>query len=172
MHEVKASLDAGRVPALSFEELRQRFNGIQICAVELFGEEALLEAVRMLDPRKYRPPMPDEFERRRAVDPGSVRPNATSERLSRSKSLVDVIRDQARLLGWTEESLCFCEGYERRPYAAGYGLVCYISDADKIGEVTRWSIEIIGPPPREVRARFYNQAVEQPWIRRAGQNKK
>lgn len=172
MHEVKAAFDAGRVQALAFEELRQRFNGIQTCAVELFGEEALLEAVRMLDPRRYRPPMPDEFERPRAVDPGSVRPDLAFERLARAKSLVDVIRDQALSLGWTEESLYFCEGYERRPYAAGYGLACYISDADKIGEVTRGSIEIIGPPPREVRARFYNQAVEQPWIRRAGQNKK
>jgi hypothetical protein len=34
---------------------------------------------------------------------------------------------------------------------------------DRICEVTRQSTEVIGPPPLEVRSRFYNPNVEQPW---------
>jgi hypothetical protein len=62
------------------------------------------------------------------------------------------------------ESLYFCDGYERRPIAASYGLVCYIGAQHRIGEVTRQSIELIGPPPSATRTRFYNPDVEQPWI--------
>lgn len=32
-------------------------------------------------------------------------------------------------------------------------------------EVTRQSIELIGPPPSETRTRFYNPDVEQPWVK-------
>jgi len=80
------------------------------------------------------------------------------------RELVDDIRDEALALGWTSERLYFSDGYERRPFAARYGLVCYVHTKDPIGEVTRQSIELIGPPPLEVRSRFYDPDVEQPWI--------
>ena len=44
--------------------------------------------------------------------------------------------------------------------------IILFGDQLSIGEVTRESIEIIGPPPRETRTRFYNPDVDQPWIRR------
>jgi len=36
----------------------------------------------------------------------------------------------------------------------------------------RPGIEIIGPPPTEVRTRFYNPDVDQPWIVRVDPTKK
>jgi len=166
MHAVKAAADAGRVPAESFNGLRQRFNEIQVQAITMFGEPTLLEAVRTLDSEKYRPPLPEEFEQVKVTEPAPTRTNAECERLARARGLVDEIRDQALALGWTMESLYFCDGYERHPVGPRYGVVCYVGIQDRIGEVTRQSIELIGPPPMETRSRFYNPDVEQPWIKR------
>lgn len=167
MHAVKAAAEAGRVPAPVFDEARQHFNAMQSAAVAMFGEAALLEAVRTMDTDAYRPPLPDEDEPPKPAAPVSPRPNPEAERLARARELVDAIRDQALALGWTMESLYFSDGYERRPFAARYGLVCYIHAQDRIGEVTRQSIELIGPPPLETRSRFYNPDVDQPWVRHA-----
>jgi hypothetical protein len=167
MHAVKAAADAGRVPVQAFDELRQRFNQMQIVAVTMFGEPALVDAVRTINAESYRPPLPDEYESPKPAAPIVPRPNPEAERLARARELVDAIRDQALALGWTLESLCFSDGYERRPFAARYGLVCYIHAQDRIGEVTRQSIELIGPPPLETRSRFYNPDVEQPWVTKA-----
>jgi hypothetical protein len=65
------------------------------------------------------------------------------ERGARARGLFDEIRHQALALGWTMESLYSSDGHERRPFAAGYGLVCYIGAEERIGEVTREWIEII-----------------------------
>ena len=166
MHGVKAAVDAGRVPAEAFDELRQRFNDVQSRAIRAFGEQVLLDALRNLDLEKYRPPLPEEFERVNVAEPIPAKATAESVRLARARGFVDGIRDQALALGWTMESLYFCEGYERHPIGPRYGLACYIGAECRIGEVTRHSIELIGPPPQEVRNRFYNPDVEQPWIKR------
>lgn len=166
MHAVKAAKDAGRVPAEAFDELRRRFNGVQTRAIEMFGAGALLEAVRTLDVERYRPPLPEEFWRVQSVTAPPERRTAESERLARARGLVDEIRDQALALGWTMERLYDSDGYDRRPSAAGYGLVCYIGAAERIGEVTRQSVELIGPAPMETRTRLYNPDVDQPWVRR------
>ena len=164
MHAVKAAADAGRVSDEAFNESRQRFNGIQDRAIEAFGEPRLIHAVRTLDLEKYRPPLPEEFEHTKPVEPPPASINRESESLARARGLVDAIRDQALTLGWTMESLYFSEGYERRPLGARYGLVCYIGQEERLGEVCRQSIELIGPGPRETRMRLYNPDVEQPWI--------
>ena len=46
------------------------------------------------------------------------------------------------------------------------GLVCFLKPGDRIGEVTLQSIEIIHPLPSEVRHRFYNPDVDQPWVKK------
>jgi hypothetical protein len=125
----------------------------------VFGEQKLLDAVRTLDLETYRPPLPDEFEKPKSVEPVPARTSPVSERLARARGLVDQIRDQALALGWSIDNLYFCGGYERHPIGPRYGLVC---------EVTRQSIEMIGPPPLEVRNRFYNRDVEQPWVKVVG----
>jgi hypothetical protein len=165
MHAVKAAADSGRVSAEVFNEIRQSFNEMQSLAVVMFGEAGLLEAVRTIDLDAYRPPLPDADEPPNTAAPVNPRPNPDAKRISRARELVDAIRDQALALGWTMESLYFSEGFERRPFAARYGLVCYIGAEDRLGEVTRQSIELIGPPPVETRSRFYNPDVEQPWLR-------
>ena len=166
MHAVKAAADSGRVPAEAFDELRQRFNEMQRVAVAMFGEPALVDAVRTISAESYRPPLPDECESPKPSAPIVPRSNPEAERLARARELVDAIRDQALAMGWTMESLYFSDGYERRPIGPRYGLVCYIHVQDRIGEVTRQSIELIGPPPLETRSRFYNPDVEQPWVKR------
>jgi hypothetical protein len=79
---------------------------------------------------------------------------------------VDAIRDRAISLGWKYDALYRVPENRRATFLLGGGLVCYLRDGWRIGDVTRQSIEIIGPPPPEVRQRFYNPDVEQPWIRR------
>jgi len=165
MHAVRDAVDAGRISKEAFEEVRVRFNAMQEQAVAIFGVETLLEAVRGLDFDRYRPPLPEEWEpiKTPAVP---VQRRAESERLARARALVNEIRDQALALGWSESRLYACQGYDRHPIRADYGLICYIGVDQRIGEVTRQSIELIGPPPRETRTHFYNQDVEQPWVRK------
>lgn len=165
MHAVKDAVDAGRISKEAFEEVRARFNAMQEQAVAIFGVETLLEAVRGLDLDRYRPPLPEEWEPIKAPSV-PVQRRAESERLARARALVDEIRDQALALGWSESRLYACQSYDRHSIRADYGLVCYIGVDQRIGEVTRQSIELIGPPPRETRTRFYNPDVEQPWVQR------
>ena len=78
---------------------------------------------------------------------------------------VDAVRDQARALGWSEAQLYRNRGRFRFPCGQDYGLVCFLEEDKRIGEVTRQSIEIIGPPPHENRLYFYNADVDQPWLK-------
>jgi len=166
MHAAKDAMNAGRVAPEAFDELRRRFNAIQVRAIEAFGEQALLESVRTIDMEKYRPPMPGEFEKQKPIELSTAAPTAGALRLVRARCLVDEIRDQALALGWTIRSLYFSDEYERHPSLAGYGLVCFIGASDHIGHVCRESTEIICPPPAKIRSRFYNPDVGQPWIRK------
>jgi hypothetical protein len=77
---------------------------------------------------------------------------------------VDTIRDQALALGWAEARLYQNRGQFRFPCGDDYGLVCFIGEAHRIGELTTQYIEIIGPSPLENCLRFYNPDVAQPWI--------
>jgi len=76
---------------------------------------------------------------------------------------VDAIRDRALALGWSERGLYQNRGQFRFPYGEDYGLVCFIGEEQRIGEVTKQYIEIVSPLPRENRLRFYNPDVPQPW---------
>ena len=161
----KQAATAGHLDTSAFEDLRLRFNAVHAWAVEHFSEAQLLAAAQTFRSCDYKPPLPEEFAKTKPVEPVPARTNPESERLPRARGLVDEIRNQALALGWTMASLYFSEGYERGPFAARYGLVCYIGQQDRVGEVTRQSIEIIGPPPVDARNRFYNPDVEQPWVK-------
>jgi hypothetical protein len=52
----------GQLTAKQYDELRTRFSAVHAWAVERFGEPILLEAVRALDPRTYRPPTVEDAE--------------------------------------------------------------------------------------------------------------
>ena len=153
----KKAATAGRLPPAAFEELRVRFNAMHEWAVERFGESCLLDAIRELDARDYAPPVAEPDAARRA-------PQSVESPLSEPLALVDEIRDRALALGWTHESLYAHAGSHRTAIGMNRGLVCFLKAADKIGEVTTHSIEII--LHNNVRQRFYNPNFDQPWMRR------
>lgn len=155
MQLAKMAADVGRLGRDEFEELRRRFNAMHAWAVEHFGETRLVDAVGNLDARDYAPPVPEPETPRQAPRPADI---AAAETVA----MVDAIRDRAMALGWTHESLYQAGGSARFALARDRGLVCYLKPGDRIGEVTTHAIEIIRP--NNVRQRFYNPDVEQPWI--------
>jgi len=163
MFALKQAVADGRVPEDAVKQTYKRFNALQEWAVSQFGEDALRKAMRHLDLGNYRPPRPLESPER--ISERAVVRTAENARLLREIGLVDMIRDAALAIGWKMERLYESEGFERRPFRREYGLVCYIGEQDKLGAVTRQSIEIIGPPPTHVVRRFYNPDVEQPWVK-------
>ena len=89
----------------------------------------------------------------------------TEKVLQSAVAKVDAIRDQALALGWSEARLYQNRGRLRFPFGGDYGLVCFIGEEQRVGEVTKQHVEIlVGSPPRESRLRFYNPDVDQPWL--------
>lgn len=157
MNLAKMSADAGQLGRDEFSNLRLRFNAVHEWAVEHFGEVALLDAVRNLDARDYAPPVPEPEPARRFTLPPDAAPSIAVAK-------VDAIRDRALALGWTHDSLYATGGSTRPTFGRERGLVCFLRPDDRIGEVTTHSIEIV--LANDVRQRFYNPNVDQPWIRR------
>ena len=181
MELAKQAIQSGRLTAQIFDKLRTRFNEIHAWAIEHLGDEALRAAVQSLDPRTYTPPRIDAFDGRsdRVRPPVKETPAVppylypqdgdwrfTQRVRSSAVPKVDAIRDQALALGWSEARLYQNRGRFRFPCGEDYGLVCFLDENKRIGEVTRQSIEIVGPPPNENRLRFYNPEVDQPWIKK------
>jgi len=160
MNLARSAHQAGQIDGEAYDELRAKFNTVHEWALEHFGEQSLSDAVRSLDARDYQPPVA-ELD----TPPGnSVTRNADADGSVKSIAMVDAICEQALALGWKRERLY---GTGRgRLFSQDRGLVSFLRPGDRIGEVSLQSIEIIGPPPTEVRQRFYNPDVDQPWIRR------
>jgi hypothetical protein len=159
MHMAKLSAAAGHLPQESFEELQARFNAIHGWASRQFGKDRLLDAIDDLDAREYHPPVAEPWQLYRPWP--SVSPANDGERVfvhhvsERAMALVHAIADLALALGWTHEALYQSQGHLRFPFGQDCGLVCFIGVEDRIGDVAGDAIEIIGPPPRELRCRFY-----------------
>ena len=159
-----AAAVGGRIPVAAFDDARARFNAIQEWAIEHLGEPELLEAIRRLRPDTYAPPVSEPLEpatssaevRPELRLPAGVHPDAVA--------MVDAISENARSLGWKDSALYRVPDNHRASWLTDCGLVCHIRQGWRIGEVTRQSIELVGPPPLGVRQRFYNPDVEQPWI--------
>ena len=182
MELAKQAIQSGRLTAQIFDKLRTRFNEIHAWAIEHLGEEALRSAVQSLNPKTYAPPRIDSLDRRPNAAPPvpKASPPAAAPYLypqdgdwrftqrvrSTAVPKVDAIRDQALSLGWREARLYQNRGRFRFPCGEDYGLVCFLDENKRIGEVTRQSIEIIGPTPQEYRLSFYNPEVDQPWIKK------
>jgi len=159
-----AAAVGGRIPVAAFDDARAKFNAIQEWAIEHLGEPVLLEAIRRLRPDTYAPPVAEPLSQATFSAevipehrlPAGVDPDAVA--------LVDAIREQAISLGWKHAALYRMPENCRAAWLADRGLVCHLRQEWRIGEVTRQSIELVGPAPLEVRQRFYNPDVEQPWI--------
>jgi len=187
MELAKKAQESGRIDPTAFDELRIRFNLIHSWAIDRFGEDALHRAVSEFNPKTYSPPTVDVVRRDHPQtypsndhDSDSSIQSADSylhpkdgdwhfsKKVSSSTiTKVNAIRDHAISLGWNEARLYQNRGQYRFPCGADYGLVCFINENNRIGEVTAEYIEIIGPPPRENRLRFYNPASDQPWTKKS-----
>ena len=154
----KQAAAAGKLSAAAFEDLRVRFNAVHEWALEHFGEERLLEAVRTMRAADYKPPVAKDDAPRvpatRSRESSHVAPEAVA--------MVDAISERALSLGWKRERLYGAGG--RGIFDPRRGLVCYLKPGDRIGEVTAQAIEIILKDG--VRQHFYNPDVEQPWLKR------
>lgn len=184
MSLVKKATLAGQLSPASFSDLKARFVRVHDWAMKNLDQAALQHAMNNLDAQAYLPPIPwksgdlDEQEAKTVPvepKPSHLCPAAGDFNFTHSVSpeavaKVDAIKDQALSLDWTEPSLYQNRGRFAFPYGEDYGLVCSLDGDRRIGEVTRQSIEIIVPGPREGRLRFYNRHVDQPWIKRPGEN--
>ncbi len=181
MHLAKKATQSGRSAAPAFDKLRARFNAVHAWAIDHLGEKVLRSAVQSLNLKTYVPPMLFPPEQRPAApsEPKVTSPDTrpylfpkdgdwrfTQRVRTSAVPKVDAIRDQALSLGWSEARLYQNRGRFRFPCGEDYGLVCFLDENKRIGEVTRQSIEIVGPPPNENRLRFYNPEVDQPWIKK------
>ena len=186
MAMAKKAMESGRLDPAAFDGLRTRFNDIHAWAVARFGEDDLLAAVRSLDPKTSPPPTlgmvqqdhPSSVSLSRPVPNPSTPPverylypkdgewRFTEKVPPSAVDKVDAIRDQALSLDWSEARLYQNRGRFRFPCGEDFGLVCFVDANERIGQVTRQYIEIIGPPPRENRLRFHNPDVDQPWLKR------
>ena len=143
--------------------LRARFNAVHDWAVEHFGEDQLLDAVRTLRAGAYKQPMADDEGPRVAV---ASAPRSTGDHVSpEAIALVDAIAERALSFGWKHERLYGTGG--KGSFDPQRGLVRFLKPSDRIGEVTAQSIEIIHPLPTEVRHRFYNPDADQPWVKKS-----
>ena len=158
----KKAATAGQLDAAAFENLRVRFNAVHEWALEHFGEDPLLEAVRTIRTADYTPPTPEDDGPRVPAPPPR---KSSGDHISRDViAMVDAISEQALSLGWKRERLYGTGG--NGAFDPRRGLVCFLKTGDRIGEITAQSIEIILPPPSEVRHRFYNPDVDQPWVKK------
>ena len=160
MAVAKRAASSGQFPPSAFEDLRLRFNAVHEWAVEHFGEAPLLAMLREFRSDGYDPPVADD--ERQPAPALCPRNSAADDILPEAVALVDSISEQAVSLGWKRQRLY--AGGRSRIFDPQRGLVCFLKAGDQIGEVTIQSIEIVGPPPRDVRQRFYNPDVDQPWI--------
>ncbi len=141
MTRAKESHVAGHMTAERFEELREAFNGVHAEAMARFNEHDLLRALDRLRPKHYDEPR--AFRGARDVgDAGRSSPcrKAVSPR---AVAQVDAIRDQAFALGWSHDALYATHGRFAFPCGQDYGLVCFLDDEDRIGNVTREYVEVL-----------------------------
>lgn len=164
----KKAATAGQLDAAAFEDLRRRFNAVHEWAVEHLGEAQLVAAARALRAGDYSPPVPDDDGPRVPLTRG--RKSAANLIPPEAIAMVDAISEHALSLGWKHERL-YGNG-NHGIFDPRRGLVCFLKPGDRIGEVTLQSIEIICQPPSEVRQRFYNPDVDQPWVKRIDVEKK
>lgn len=157
----KEAATTGHLSLAAFENLRVRFNSVHEWAVHHFGEALLLALVRTFHSGDYKPPVAEDDDPH--VPAPCERKAAVYDISAEAMALVHSISELALSLGWKHQRL-FAGG--SHIFAPERGLVSFLKPGDRIGEVTLQSIEIIHPLPSEVRHRFYNPDVDQPWIKK------
>ena len=149
----KRAASIGHLDAAAFEDLRVRFNAMHPWAVEHFSEAQLLAAVRTF----VRATTSRRCLRRSVHEVGGGNPLEAQPRNRTHRPREATGRSDSRPgagAGMDHGELVLLRGYERRPIGPRYGLVCYVGAKDRIGELTRQSIELIGLPPVDTKSRF------------------
>ena len=156
----KEAAKSKRIDPAGFEELRGRFSEIEAWALDRFGPQAILAAIRSLTPKAYDPPRAETESRR------PEHPARDDDRINRAIRLVDAIREKAVDLGWNLERLYRHEGFHKRPFAGTTGSSATSDRKTASAMLRARPLRSSGRQPRETRLRFYNPDVDQPWIRR------
>lgn len=152
----KRAHQSGKIKPAAWNTLRERFNAIHAWAIERLGEatEPGPTNVALPEPETLQPHPPRD-------DPGArefthrVSPEAVAQ--------VMAIRERAMSLGWSDQRLLGNTGRFGFPHGDDYGLVCFVENDTRLGEISRQSIELIQPAGHALR--FYNPDVEQPWFK-------
>ncbi len=169
--------EAGKLGAGTYSELLNRISHIYNMSLAQYEENDIKSAEQTFTPAKWKRHCERLAKPQESIiaghefNPISV-PTCSSYRYPADGSgayhpvsktaiaLVDAIRDKALALGWTMNQLYRNTGMAHRDW----GLVCYLGMDEKIGEITRQSIEIRHPRSSHP-LRFYNHEVEQPWLK-------
>lgn len=165
--------EAGKLDGATYSELLERISRIYNMALAQFGEDTVKDAERTFTPAKWKrhceclaqgaKPIENEFDTDTSTGSYRYPADGTGAYHPVSKTalaIVDALRDKAIAHGWTMNQLYRNVGIANRDW----GLVCYIGPDDRIGEITRQSIEITHPRASHA-LHFYNHAVEQPWLK-------
>ena len=92
MEKAKQAWQSGKLDSPSFAALRDKFNAIHDEAIRLFGEAALLQAVRSLDPKTYPAPTRCSEEEEASRIPGNGKEERPGQREETKKSVADMDR--------------------------------------------------------------------------------
>ena len=168
--------EARKLDGSTYSELLERISRIYNMALAQYGTDAIKSAEQTFTPPKWKrhceclsqgaKPIENEFDTDAPTGAAYRYPaNATGAYHTVSKTalaLVDAIRDKAIAAGWTMPQLYRNVGIANRDW----GLVCYIGTEDRIGVITRQSIEIVHRSTGGARSlHFYNHEVDQPWLK-------
>ena len=180
MLAAQSAFKAGKLPELTWESLKSRFNPLQEYAVQKFGKESLQQASRQLSPQNYqaprhipaKPEKPAEPPKNNWIYPPEEAWNCIEQVSAEALAKVDAIKEEAMSKKWSEARLYQNQGRYRFPCGQDYGLVCFVGGDRKIGAVTEKNIEIIHSPdtPRPSTLRFHNPDVPQPWLKKVENN--
>ncbi len=183
MEKAHSAYQSGHLQENRWNILRERFYPVHGWVMETWGKEVVARSLKKNQPNpfivsnrvegdsnpaignpKEKPPAPNRSQDNNYLYPASGEYPSIHPVSLEAVTQVDAIRDKALSLGWTEAGLYQNRGKFKWPCGQDYGLVCFLGKDERIGEVTRYSIEII--KPSGVRHRFYNRDVEQPWIKK------
>ncbi|CAM2066740.1 hypothetical protein SCOR_15275 [Sulfidibacter corallicola] len=178
MEKVQWAHHTGKMPQALFDQVSQRFQEIYAWALVTFDEDSIDKARKAfaLRARLYKPPSMEPLIRLGFEPAPEDRDRAEEDRRKQAylfpekaaddswsfwtpvaesaREKVAAIQAKALAKGWTEGSLWQNRGTFKFPFGDGYGLICFVKDADQIGQVRADHIEIIKPAPANSILRF------------------
>ncbi len=167
METAKHQHASGRLPQAAWDELRERFNGLQAWALKHYSRESLQAAIHSFESASYAPPanrQPAPY----LYPPSGDWPFSTPVAPEAVRQ-VDAIREEAFAKGWREAQLYQNRGRFRYPLGRDYGLVCCLEPGKELGAVTKLYIELIHTRSHDRHAlRFYNSDMFPPRAMKQG----